>query len=97
MLFRSQRAGLPHAFAGPPAMFGIHFSPTVPTNYREWRVTRNELYRAFAWGLIERGLMLEPDSREPWFVCEAHQHMDLDWLGDVATQALQAALNLHPL
>ena len=85
-------AGLEHAFAGPPAMFGIHFSATVPTNYRDWRVTNSELYRKFAWALIALGVMLEPDSREPWFICEAHQHMDLGWLEDVATQSIRVAL-----
>jgi glutamate-1-semialdehyde 2,1-aminomutase len=86
-------AGLAHAFAGPPAMFGIHFSATVPTNYRDWRVTNSELFRKFAWELIARGVMLEPDSREPWFICEAHQHMDLGWLEDVATQSIRVALD----
>ena len=85
-------AGLEHAFAGPPAMFGIHFSATVPTNYRDWRVTNSDLFRKFAWALIARGVMLEPDSREPWFICEAHQHMDLGWLEDVATQSIREAL-----
>ena len=85
-------AGIAHAFAGPPAMFGIHFSDTVPTNYRDWRVTNSDLYRKFAWELIARGVMLEPDSREPWFICEAHQHMDLSWLEDVAMQSIRAAL-----
>lgn len=85
-------AGMEHAFAGPPAMFGIHFSATVPTNYRDWRVTNSALYRKFAWELIARGVMLEPDSREPWFICEAHQHMDLGWLEEMATHAMRAAL-----
>ena len=84
-------ADVPCCFAGPPAMFGVHFGEHVPSNYRDWRVTDSTLYAAFAWGLIERGVMLEPDSREPWFICEAHQHMDLAWLEDVATQAIQAA------
>jgi len=86
------QAGIPCSFAGPPAMFGVHFSETVPTNYRDWRVTDSQLYQRFAWGLIDRGVMLEPDSREPWFLCEAHQDLDLGWLEDVATQAMQAAL-----
>ena len=85
------QADVPCCFAGPPAMFGVHFGEHVPLNYRDWRVTDSTLYAAFAWGLIERGVMLEPDSREPWFICEAHQHMDLGWLEDVATQAIQAA------
>jgi glutamate-1-semialdehyde 2,1-aminomutase len=85
-------AGIEHAFAGPPAMFGIHFSATVPTNYRDWRLTNSDLFRKFAWELIARGVMLEPDSREPWFICEAHQHLDLGWLEDVTTQSMRAAL-----
>jgi glutamate-1-semialdehyde 2,1-aminomutase len=35
--------------------------------------------------------MLEPDSREPWFICEAHADLDFAWLEDVATQAIQRA------
>ena len=85
------KAGIEHAFAGPPAMLGIHFTPNVPTNYRDWRVTNSSLYQKFAWQLIDRGVMLEPDSREPWFFCEAHQAMDFSWLEDVATKSIEAA------
>ena len=85
------RAGVEHAFAGPPAMLGIHFTPDVPQTYRDWRKTDSRLYNLFAWELIDRGVMLEPDSREPWFFCEAHSQVDLGWLEDVATQALKAA------
>ena len=37
--------------------------------------------------------MLEPDSREPWFICEAHQTTDLAWLEDVAEKSMEAAIN----
>ena len=83
--------GVEHCFAGPPAMFGVHFSKTVPSNYRDWRKTDSALYTRFAWNLIEHGLMLEPDSREPWFICEAHRELDLGWLEEVATRALRKA------
>ena len=85
-------AGIEHAFAGPPAMFGIHFTPTVPTNYRDWRLTNSSLYQKFAWKLIEMGVMLEPDSREPWFICESHQKLDLGWLEETANKAIKAVL-----
>jgi glutamate-1-semialdehyde 2,1-aminomutase len=84
-------AGVVHAFTGPAAMLGVHFTESIPLNYRDWRVSDSSLYQAFAWGLIERGVMLEPDSREPWFICEAHSTLDLGWLEDVATQAMRAA------
>ena len=85
------RAGVAHAFAGPPAMLGIHFTPDVPQTYRDWRKTDSRLYNLFAWELINRGVMLEPDSREPWFFCEAHSQVDLGWLENVATQSIKAA------
>ena len=87
-------AGIEYAFAGPPAMLGIHFTPNVPTNYRDWRITNSDLYRAFAWKLIDYGVMLEPDSREPWFFCEAHSDVDLAWLEDVATRAMNDACEM---
>ena len=83
--------GVEHRFAGPPAMFGVHFSRTVPSNYRDWRKTDSALYTRFAWNLIDQGLMLEPDSREPWFICEAHRDLDLGWLEEIATKALRKA------
>ena len=87
-------AGIEYAFAGPTAMLGIHFTPNVPTNYRDWRITNSDLYRAFAWKLIDYGVMLEPDSREPWFFCEAHSEVDLAWLEDVATRAMNDACEM---
>ena len=87
-------AGIEYAFAGPPAMLGIHFTPNVPTNYRDWRITNSDLYRAFAWKLIDYGVMLEPDSREPWFFCEAHSEVNLAWLEDVATRAMNDACEM---
>ena len=89
-------AGIEHTFAGPASMLGIHFTPTVPQTYRDWRKTNSSLYRAFCWQLIDRGVMLEPDSREPWFFCEAHQHMDFAWLEEMATQAMAAAIKEKP-
>jgi glutamate-1-semialdehyde 2,1-aminomutase len=89
------QAGIEHTFAGPASMLGIHFTPTVPQTYRDWRKTNSSLYRAFCWQLIDRGVMLEPDSREPWFFCEAHQHMDFAWLEETAAQAIQAAMAAH--
>lgn len=88
-------AGIEHAFAGPPAMLGVHFSSKVPDNYRQWRKVNNTLYKNFAWKLIEQGVMLEPDSREPWFICEAHAKIDFAWLEDVALNAITFAKKMN--
>jgi glutamate-1-semialdehyde 2,1-aminomutase len=87
------KAGIEHKFAGPPSMFGIHFTKEIPTNYRDWRVADNELYEKFAWNLISNGVMLEPDSREPWFICEAHKETDFSRLEEIANKAMKDALS----
>lgn len=81
-----------HCFAGPNAMFGVHFGCNVPQNYRDWKQTNSDLYTQFALNLIENGVMLEPDSREPWFICEAHQTVDLNWLEKIAEKSMAAAV-----
>lgn len=82
-----------HCFAGPNSMFGVHLGNKVPQNYRDWKQTDSELYTEFALNLIKHGVMLEPDSREPWFICEAHQNVDLNWLEKIAVQSMAEALN----
>ena len=39
--------------------------------------------------------MLEPDSREPWFICEAHKGIDLDMLKEKALRAMGKALEKY--
>ena len=81
-----------HRFAGPDSMFGIHFSDIVPSNYRDWKQTNSSLYTSFAMNLIKNGIMLEPDSREPWFICESHQTVDLNWLEKIADRSMAEAI-----
>jgi glutamate-1-semialdehyde 2,1-aminomutase len=88
------RKGLPYVFTGHPSMFGIMFTDTVPSEYRDWATTDHELYDAIAIGMHSRGAMPEPDSREPWFICEAHSKDDsVDRVISVFTDALEAALD----
>ncbi len=84
--------GIEHRFAGPDAMFGIHFGDIVPSNYRDWKQTDSALYTEFAMNLIKHGVMLEPDSREPWFICESHQTVDLNWLEEIVDRSMAEAI-----
>jgi hypothetical protein len=49
-------AGIAHAFVGPAAMFGVHFTEAVPTSYRDWRKTDSRLYLAFALTAANRSI-----------------------------------------
>lgn len=64
--------GIAHSFAGHPSMGGLFFRETPPTNYRDWKLSDYSFYDALAANLIDRGIMCEPDSREPWFISAAH-------------------------
>ncbi|MBA2373712.1 MAG: aspartate aminotransferase family protein [Chloroflexi bacterium] len=85
--------GLAFSFTGHPSMFGIVFSEKVPTEYRDWANTDHALYDAIAVGMHPRGAMPEPDSREPWFFCEAHAQGDtVDQVVSIFSDSLDAAL-----
>jgi len=85
--------GLPYVFTGHPCMFGIMFTDTDPSEYRDWATTDHELYDTIAVGMHARGAMPEPDSREPWFVCEAHADGDIvDRTISIFADSLDAAL-----
>ena len=85
--------GLPYIFTGHPSMFGIMFTEDVPTEYRDWAKSDHELYDTVAMGMLARGAMPEPDSREPWFMCEAHAQGDtVDQIVSIFEESLHAAL-----
>jgi glutamate-1-semialdehyde 2,1-aminomutase len=68
--------GIPHSFVGHPAMGGLFFNETPPSNYRDWLDSDYTFYDTMAPELHELGVLCEPDSREPWFICEAHAKDD---------------------
>jgi glutamate-1-semialdehyde 2,1-aminomutase len=82
------RTDLPFVISGHPAMFGFWFAEEAPQEYRDWRNSDRALYEKVAAGLIERGVMPEPESREPWFMCAALSAQDI---ADTA-QALEDTL-----
>jgi glutamate-1-semialdehyde 2,1-aminomutase len=85
--------GIPYVFTGHPSMFGIMFTDEVPTEYRDWAKSDHELYDSVAVGMLARGAMPEPDSREPWFLSEAHAQDDIvDRVVSIFEESLAAAL-----
>ena len=66
------RRGIAHVFVGHPSMGGLFLTEKPPRNYRDWADNDTELYNTMAGKLNDLGILCEPDSREPWFICEAH-------------------------
>jgi glutamate-1-semialdehyde 2,1-aminomutase len=61
-----------HSYTGHPSMFGLFFAEKAPDNYRDWKTSDYSFYDKMAYFLHDLGVIVEPDSREPWFMCEAH-------------------------
>ena len=64
--------GIPHSFTGHPSMTGLYFAAEPPTTYRHWKSSDYSFYDAMAQVLHDERVLCEPDSREPWFICAAH-------------------------
>ena len=64
--------GIVHSYTGHPSMFGLFFAENPPDNYRDWKSSDYTFYDTMAHYLHDLGIIIEPDSREPWFMCEAH-------------------------
>ncbi|MDT8856391.1 aminotransferase class III-fold pyridoxal phosphate-dependent enzyme [Paracoccaceae bacterium Fryx2] len=67
-----KRRGIVHSFTGHSSMFGLFFAEQAPDNYRDWKLSDYTFYDTMALHLHDLGIICEPDSREPWFICEAH-------------------------
>ncbi len=88
--------GITHSFAGHPAMSGLFFNPEPPSNYREWLDSDYDFYDALAQELHELGILVEPDSREPWFLCEAHDMECVEETLDKFEEAVDITMDKSP-
>ena len=84
--------GIVHSYTGHPSMFGLFFAENPPDNYRDWKASDYTFYDTMAYFLHDLGVIVEPDSREPWFMCEAHG-LDPSCLTDTLT-AVERAVDL---
>ncbi|MGB5489221.1 MAG: aminotransferase class III-fold pyridoxal phosphate-dependent enzyme [Woeseiaceae bacterium] len=81
-----------HSFTGHPALMGLFFAEKAPGDYREWVHSDYDFYDALAPELHEQGILIEPDSREPWFLCESHNVGCLDETLDKVERAVDITL-----
>lgn len=84
--------GVVHSFSGHPSMFGLFFDAAPPVDYRAWKTSDYTFYDTMAAHLHDLGIIVEPDSREPWFMCEAHG-LDPSCLTDTLA-AVETAVDL---
>lgn len=67
------RAAFPHYVTGLPPMFSFVLGvEEEPVEFRDYCAGDDPLYERLAMALVERGVMLDRDGREPWFLCYSH-------------------------
>ncbi len=84
-------AGLEHEITGLPAMFGITLQPQARPirNYRDTARSNHALYARLAGAMRWRGVELEPDWREPLFLCAALSPADVEETLNVANDSIK--------
>lgn len=92
-------AGVEHEITGVPAMFGLTLQPQVRpvVNYRATMESNHALYEHIANAMRERGVEVEPDWREPLFLCAAHSDADVDETLSVFNDSVKHALTFSKL
>lgn len=75
-----EEEGIPNQVTGWPQMFGLLLTDREDEvrEYRQYARTERELYEALMMALIRRGIVPDPDAREPWFLCYQHEEDDID-------------------
>lgn len=82
----------PHRILGHPSMFGIAFTEEEEVrDYRSWARSDHAFYERMVMALVERGVMPDPDSREPWFMCLAHSSADVTETLNALDEAVREA------
>lgn len=86
-------AGVEHEITGLPAMFGLTLEPKVRPvrDYRDMLESNPALYEHLILAMRERGVEVEPDWREPFFLCAALSDADVDETLNVANDAIKVA------
>ncbi len=83
---------LEFSFSGHPSMFSLIFAREAPREYREWKTSDNWFYQEVAARLVKRGVITDPDSREPWFMCAALTDEDITEIATALEDAVKDAL-----
>ena len=74
-------------------MFGIPLMAEEPWEFRDMRRHNAALYEALSAELLARGVMPDPDAREPWFLSAAHDDAAVEETIAIFGEALEAVKN----
>lgn len=84
-------ADIPHQMTGHPNMPGFLITGQKISDFRGLAHHNDELYNLIMMNLYHNGVWPEPDAREPWFLCEAHDETLIDETLNRFQDAVKAA------
>lgn len=82
-------AGIPHEIMGPPQMWGLVLGEGPFKDFRDVLASDRDLYHRLTAELIRRGVLPEPDVREPWFMNYGHTEQDIALSLEIFAAALK--------
>ena len=71
-------AGLPHQMSGHPNLQGFLITEKEVKEVRDLVHHDDDMYEAICINMYNRGVWMEDDAREPWFICESHKEEIID-------------------
>ncbi|MFN3334055.1 MAG: guanitoxin biosynthesis PLP-dependent transaminase GntE [Caldilinea sp.] len=86
-----RHASVPHAVTGVPSMFSVLLGKDEPpTDYRSYSEFDGELFGLLGAELIRRGILVDDDPREPWFMSYSHSAAVIDESLNLVEDAVSA-------
>ncbi len=85
-------ADLPHQMCGHPNIQGFLITEKEVYEVRDLAYSDDALYETIMNNMYDRGIWVESDPREPWFLCEAHTDEVIDHTLNIFEESVKASL-----
>lgn len=97
-----RQVGAPHVISGAPSMFSVLLGKDEPpTDYRSYAEFDGALFGLLGAELIRRGVLIDDDPREPWFLSFSHNAAVIDeslnLIEDAAKAVFRSSARSHRL
>ncbi len=85
-------SGLSHQMCGHPNIQGFLITDKKVEEVRDLAHSNDELYETIMNNMYDRGIWVENDPREPWFLCEAHTDEVIDHTLNIFEESVKASV-----
>ena len=86
-------ADVPHQMSGHPNIQGFLITEKPVKEVRDLAYSDDEVYESIMNNMYDRGVWVENDPREPWFLCAAHSDEIIDETLNKFQDSVQAAIH----